>query len=343
MLLSKKSILLAGLLCCSCCLMASMQQVLQQLNHAVLPLIRLNADTVHPMLYPQLTQLIGAIGKKHSITKEEFEAISKAFTQACENLGKSIVSDHANLSNGRFANSVVNEIPLIDGNFEDLINENGKWTQLPAFLNYTKNLTYLDLSFNTFAPRETFAALSTMHQLKTLFIMSGRYSEPINHLPDLSQTQLIFLDVSSNHLTLNQVIAALGKQAPFIEQLYLSDTSVTEQELPLLAPCQALHTLYLSGLNLTALPEVFSQLVNLQYLDLSFNKFTQKGLSILPTLKNLILLSLDNNNLTEIPNLNKLPALNFLNLRDNHLSVDAKTYLQQLKKDNPVILIEYDR
>lgn len=328
-----KKIVLISTFGFSCCLMASMQQASQQLNHAVLPLMRLNADTVRPIVYPQLTQLIGElISKKQSITKKEFEAVNRAFTQACEKLGAPITEIY--LANGRFQGTAADKIPLIDGNFKDFINENGKWTRLPDFLYYTKNLTDLHLSYNAFAPEEQFTALSTMHQLKHLTIIgNGMYSEPIRHLPDLSHTQLVYLDVVGDLLTLQQIVGALGNQTAFIQTLYLSGTKVTNQELSLLAQCTSLRTLALNSLELTALPKEFSRLTHLQSLLLVDNKLNQKGLEPITSLTNLMFLDLSQNDITELPRLDALKNLKILTLEKNPLSADARAYLEKLKMD----------
>ena len=155
----------------------------------------------------------------------------------------------------------------------------------------------------------------------------------------------------------NQDITISSEQwSSFINLEYLNLNGDHLKELPIaITKIKTLKTLDLSGNDFTSLPDDFSNLINLEeiYLNDEKNMNLPKTLSILSTLPKLKSLHLENDNLSvlpselqsfknleslylnknkfkEIPNLDALDHLKYLDLKDNNI----KPEVQELKNLN---------
>lgn len=217
-------------------------------------------------------------------------------------------------------------------------------TRLPVYLKYLTGLESLQLINSSFERSETLADLSGLSELKALaihpnevgYVVSGT---PIDHLPDLSKTKLLALDVRDNDLTLSNILTALKTRAQFIEFLDVSGTKVSQNELADLARMPKLKELHLDGLGLTELPAQIANLTNLVHLSLNKNKFQHAtGLAHLSGCSSLEVLSLGENGLFVLPDMSNLQNLEVLYLADNKLTSKEYTQLGNLTKLETLVL-----
>lgn len=315
-------------------LRASTQQVItptaiaRQIIEEVRPLMELNHTEQYNMhLHDLLSTLATLVGKvlqvQCTVTQQELGATHRALDAACTTLGATITELTLELGNHNWQKKP--DAPELGSILKYTLKPlswprlPALWTRLPTFLKYTKNVKDLSLGKNAFAPEEDFGYLEHMSQLSILSLNCDPNDTKVSRLPKFKNTQLAYLDVTGNDLTLTQINEALeGRQKSMI-MLRLDRTQTTEQELGLLSAMPNLQILGLRSLELTALPKNFAQTKKqLEVLWLDDNKFTQAGLEPIRGLENLTNLSVQNNGLFDFPSITALKKLQYLTLHGNN-------------------------
>ncbi|EGP8408837.1 class 3 internalin InlP, partial [Listeria monocytogenes] len=175
-----------------------------------------------------------------------------------------------------------------------------------------------DVSIMEFGAKLTeFPDITTIPHLKTLFFADspGRLTRNLS-LPNYQNyPEMDTITMSGNNLV-GSIPDFTGM--PALKQLYMSDMSITSDELPNFNNIPLLITLDLSSNQLTTIPD-FQNIPNLTFLDLNANLLTNTP--DFQNLPNLTDLNLRHNNLTgTMVNFTNLPSLESLNLDYNFLT-----------------------
>ncbi|EAH2748983.1 class 3 internalin InlP [Listeria monocytogenes] len=175
-----------------------------------------------------------------------------------------------------------------------------------------------DVSIMEFGAKLTeFPDITTIPHLKTLFFADspGRLTRNLS-LPNYQNyPEMDTITMSGNNLV-GSIPDFTGM--PALKQLYMSDMSITSDELPNFNNIPLLITLDLSSNQLTTIPD-FQNIPNLTFLDLNANLLTNTP--DFQNLPNLTDLNLRHNNLTgTMVNYTNLPSLESLNLDYNFLT-----------------------
>lgn len=206
-------------------------------------------------------------------------------------------------------------------------------THLPSWLVNFKNISTLNLSEN----RLTLDS----HDCNVLRMMFKNGSNLVEL--DLSQNEItdLSLDISQNCRDPKNVLFK-NVLAPTLKKLDLSSNKI--QDFEVVCHLKELTKLQISGNEIFFLPESLSNMLNLEYLYLGYNKLERLSCSI-AKLSKLKVLALNNNKLSEVtPNLKKLANLQVFHLHNNSICslprilVDGLPSLKELSlRNNPLI------
>ncbi|KAJ3696200.1 hypothetical protein LUZ60_001577 [Juncus effusus] len=213
--------------------------------------------------------------------------------------------------------------------------------QISPVLSNLANLSYLNLSHNSFFGQLPHELLSLSTSLTTLDISFNSLSGPIpssrspliqvlnlsgnffnGSIPVISSTSLVSLNVSNNSLT-GPIPASLCTLSPFVTSLDISYNKINGKISEEIGNCSILKIFWAGYNKLTgSLPDELFKLTSLEHLSLSYNQI-EGSLNEYPIsqLINLVTLDLSTNNLTGfIPgSIGQLTKLQYLLLSTNNL------------------------
>ena len=201
--------------------------------------------------------------------------------------------------------------------------------------NETSKLVVLSFRNNslTCLPNRLFRGLTNLSTL-------GLYQNNLKALPKqlllglkkLKQLYLYYNHLQSLHSTLFQDLANL-------EVLDLAGNQLVELKSTLFLGLKNIQILDLNKNNLTNLAyKTFKGLRTLQLLFLQFNQLSLLEHNIFQDTVNLSYLDLSGNKLRNIPNINNVNRLSFINLRDNILSKISRTTFLDLPNQTEIIV-----
>lgn len=174
-----------------------------------------------------------------------------------------------------------------------------------------KNLTMIDISFNSFESLPLNSSNHNLTKLSKLYVNNNK----LTSLPDIRKSRLSQLDLSNNDFT---AVPESVFRMRYLETLNLSDNKLTSLPREVFK-IGKLKVLNLNSNELTSLPSDIGKLTRLSDLSVQNNKLTSLPDDI-GKLSSLSSLSLQNNLLTSLPeSISKLVNLKVLNLDNNKL------------------------
>ncbi|KAI9153122.1 hypothetical protein LWI28_006164 [Acer negundo] len=221
-------------------------------------------------------------------------------------------------------------IPTSMSNLTELVNldlsANNFSGQIPSF-HMSKNLTYLDLSFNVLSGG---ISSTDWPQLVNLVyvdlrnnLLTGSIPPSLLSLPSLQQLQL-----GSNQFN-SQVLELPNASSSVLGTLDLSDNRLEGPIPKSIFQLKKLKILLLSSnkFNGTVQLDSIQRLANLTTLDLSYNSLTVNASSDSPFLSQITTLKLASCNLSVIPNLKNQLRLFHLDLSQNQISEEVPNWI----------------
>ncbi len=189
-----------------------------------------------------------------------------------------------------------------------------------------QNLKQLDLSHNKLEYLSE-SSFNNLNMLSTLSLTNNQISvldEKIFH----NMKNLFYLLIGSNQISV--LPEKLFQNLSSLQLLDVSDNPITQLHKEAFISLKNLIKLFLVKTNITELPVIFSEQVDLKWFSLTSNKINKLNKSIFEKLINVNLLDISNNFLQEFDKdfFKNLSKLEWLNISNNQItSLDAKCFI----------------
>ena len=161
------------------------------------------------------------------------------------------------------------------------------------YLTELKNLTYINLSYNSISQNTDLGLLSSLPNLKNLDLSTINISK--------QQLKALHLLTNLTHIDLSDIYGINFKwlsELTNLEYIDLSRTGVDDINLKSLTKLINLKTILLHGTPITSI-EPLRYLTNIEILSLSYTEITDFGLKYISSLSNLNYISLANTNISD--------------------------------------------